>query len=51
MKNKLDLGNTNMYILRNKSENYDAPLKELVISAKTIFRNTYNLTCMDISTG
>jgi len=38
-----------MYILRNKSKNYSAELKELVISYKTIFRNTYNLVCLDIS--
>jgi len=38
-----------MYILKNRSKNYDTDLKELVVSYKTIFMNTYNVVCMDIS--
>jgi len=38
-----------MYILKNQSKNYDSHLKELVVSYKTIFMNTYNVICMDIS--
>jgi len=48
-KNKLNIGDPNMYILKNKGKNYDSQLKELVVSYKTIFMNTYNVICMDIS--
>ena len=44
-KNKLDIGDPNIYVLRNKVEG----LKELIVSYKTIFINTYNVICMDIS--
>ena len=44
-KNKLDIGDPNMVILRN----YESKLKELIISYKVIFMNTYNVVCMDIS--
>lgn len=44
-KTKLDIGNTNMTILRN----HDNKLKELIVSYKTIFMNTYNVICMDIT--
>ena len=43
-KNKLDLGDCNLYVL-----NHGANYKELVISFKTIYINTYNVTIMDIS--
>jgi len=43
--NKLDIGDTNIFLLRNK----ELGLKELVISYKAIFINTYNLILMDIS--
>ena len=51
-KNKLDIGDTNMYILRTKknSEDGEGGLKELIISFKTIYINTYNVVCMDITT-
>lgn len=48
-KNKLNIGDPNMYIMKNKSKNYDTDIKELVISYKTIFMNTYNVINMDIS--
>jgi|APSaa5957512535_1039671.scaffolds.fasta_scaffold74875_3 hypothetical protein len=38
-----------MFILKSNSINYAADLKELIISYKTIFMNTYNVICMDIS--
>ena len=44
-KNKLDISNADLTILRNTEKNY----KELVISYKTIFINTYNVKVMDIS--
>lgn len=44
-KNKLDIGDTNIFKLRN----FEKGLKELIISYKTIFINTYNVICMDIS--
>ena len=45
----MNIGDPNMYILKNRSKNYDTDLKELVVSYKTIFMNTYNVVCMDIS--
>lgn len=48
-KNKLNIGDPNMFILKSKSKNYSSELKELIISYKTIFMNTYNVICMDIS--
>lgn len=44
-KNKLDIGDTKMFVLRN----IEKGLKELIISFKTIFINTYNLVVLDIS--
>jgi hypothetical protein len=44
-KNKLDIGDPNIYVLRNKQKG----LKELIVSYKTIFINTYNVICMEIS--
>ena len=38
-----------MFILKNKTKNYNSTLKELIVSYKTIFMNTYNVICMDIS--
>ena len=34
-----------MFLLRNEVSG----LKELIVSYKTIFHNTYNVVCMDIS--
>ena len=48
-KNKLNIGDPNMFILKNTNKNYSSELKELVVSYKTIFMNTYNVICMDIS--
>jgi len=44
-KNKLDIGDPNIFVLRNLAKG----LKELIVSFKTIFINTYNVVCMDIS--
>lgn len=44
-KNKLDIGDTNFYVLRNRNKG----LKEIIISFKTIYINTYNVVCMDVS--
>lgn len=41
----LDIGDPNIYILRNK----DNGLKELVVSFKIIYLNTYNIISLDIS--
>ena len=42
--NKLDIGDTNIYILRNKERHY----KEIVICYKTIFINIFNIMVLDI---
>jgi len=44
-KNKLDVSDANVFIVRNKKKKY----KELVVSFKTIFINVYNVCVMDIS--
>ena len=44
-KNKLDIGDADIYILRSKMNK----LKEIVISYKTIYINTFNILVMDIS--
>lgn len=44
-KNKLDIGDTNIYVLRN----IEKGIKEIIISYKTIFINTFNVVVMDIS--
>ena len=44
-KNKLDIGDADIYILRSKKNR----LKEIIISYKTIFINTFNIIVMDIS--
>ena len=46
-KNKLDLGDANIFVLRHGKG--DQHYKELIISYKTIYINTYNVTVMDIS--
>ena len=43
-KNKLDIGDATIYILKSK-ENF----KELILSFKTIFVNIYNIFVMDIT--
>ena len=45
LKNKLDLDDADINILRNKT----LGIKELVISYKTIFINTYSIMDLDIS--
>lgn len=45
IKNKLDIADANIYVLRNMEKMY----KELVLSYKTIYLNTYNITVLDIS--
>lgn len=44
-KNKLDIGDCQLYVIRQPNRMY----KELVISYKTIYINTYNVQLMDIS--
>ena len=39
----MDIGDANMFVLRNKKKG----IKEVIISYKTIFINTYNITCLD----
>ena len=46
-KNKLDLGDADLFVLRDKEKGY----KELVISYKTIYINTYNIMVYDISSS
>ena len=52
-KNKLDIGDCKLFVMRSRakvdgSEDVNQ-LKELVISYKTIYINTYNIVIMDIS--
>lgn len=44
-KNKLDIGDASVSVLRDREHGY----KELVISYKTIYINTYNVHVMDIT--
>ena len=44
-KNKLDIGDAAVAVLRDREKGY----KELVISYKTIYINTYNVHVMDIT--
>ena len=44
-KNKLDIGDATVSVLRDREKGY----KELVLSYKTIYINTYNVHVMDIS--
>lgn len=49
-KNKLDIGDPNISILRGPPvHSGKTKLKELIISYKSIFINTYNVVVMDIS--
>ena len=48
-KNKLDIGDANIFVLRHSNRDRSQHYKELVISYKTIYINTYNVTVMDIS--
>lgn len=45
-KNKLDIADANIYVVRDEEKAF----KELVVSYKTIFMNTYNVVVIDIST-
>ena len=45
-KNKLDIADANIYVIRDEEKAF----KELVVSYKTIFMNTYNVVVIDIST-
>tara|TARA_B110000285_G_C15130621_1_gene623313 strand:+ start:1603 stop:1902 length:300 start_codon:yes stop_codon:yes gene_type:complete len=45
-KNKLDIGDANITILRNEK----TKIKEIVIGFKTIFLNTFSTFVMDITT-
>ena len=44
LKNKLDIADANIFVLRNHNKMY----KELVLSYKTIYLNMYNITILDI---
>lgn len=44
-KNKLDIADADLFIIRNKGSDY----RELVISYKTIYINTYNVKVIDIT--
>lgn len=44
-KNKLDIGDATVSVLRDREKGY----KELVLSYKTIYINTYNVHVMDIT--
>ena len=44
-KNKLDIGDATISILRDRKKGY----KELVLSYKTIYINTYNVHVMEIA--
>lgn len=48
-KNKLNIGDINIHILKNLNPETNEQTKEVVISFKTININTYNLLVMDIS--
>jgi hypothetical protein len=43
--NKLDIADADIFVLRNKERKF----KELVVSFKTIFVNTYSIFVIDIS--
>lgn len=45
VKNKLDIGDADIFILRDEQQKY----KELVVSYKTIFLNTYNIIVIDLT--
>ena len=44
-KNKLDIGDCSIQVMRDRDKGY----KELVISYKTIYINTYNVHVLDIT--
>jgi hypothetical protein len=46
-RNKLDIGDTDISVLRDAKNR----VKELIISYKTIYINTYNIIVLDISEG
>ena len=49
-KNKLDIGDCKLFVMRSRiGKDKKTQLKELVISYKTIYINTYNIVIMDIS--
>lgn len=48
-KNKLDLGDASLNVIRHYNRDKSQMYKELVIAYKTIYINTYNVTVMDIS--
>jgi len=48
-KNKLDLGDASINVIRHANRDKTQQYKELIISYKTIYINTFNVTVMDIS--
>lgn len=47
-KNKLDIGDASLNVLRHSNKDNTQHYKELIIAYKTININTYNVTVMDI---
>ena len=45
LKNKLDIGDANIEVHKCQTRHY----KELIISYKTIYMNTFNVTVLDIT--
>lgn len=45
MKNKLDIADANMFVLKNEEHGY----RELIVSYKTMYINTYNINVVDLS--
>ena len=43
--NRLDIGDTNIFVIRNPEKNY----KEVSLSFKNIFINTFNVIVLDLS--
>lgn len=45
LKNKLDIADTSMYILRDKHKGF----KELIIGFKMIYVNLFSIFCLDVT--
>jgi len=45
VKNKFDIGDTTMFVVRDEKRG----VKELIISSKTVYINTYDVKVLDIS--
>jgi len=47
--NKLNIGDANILISRGEDKELGSKYKELIVSYKTIFINTYNIIVQEIS--